>query len=59
MICRNRERQLVMIDKALNTKTYIKILDENLLEFDGSIRYDFYAISCSMPKSSQNKVMVD
>jgi hypothetical protein len=34
MISCNREHQLLMIDETLNAKMYIKILDENLLEFD-------------------------
>jgi hypothetical protein len=43
-----------MIDKTLNTNTntYVNILDEYLLEFDGVENIYFYARSCSLPQSS-------
>jgi hypothetical protein len=34
MISRDGERRLVMVEGTINADTYIKILDENLLEFD-------------------------
>ena len=35
MISRDGERRLVMVEGTINADTYINILDENLLDFDG------------------------
>jgi hypothetical protein len=59
MISRNEELRLVMIDETLNANIYIKILGDNLPEFDGEYDMNFYANSCFMLQSSlQSQVIV-